>query len=144
MMLPFTKKNFLRRNLEVLSTWQWEAFCQLQNWKKKSTAFSLEVRDGATIHLGPRAHTSGKAWGGSAAPSEEAGAPSWEVCEVQWHCCHCGLHSVWEEVRQGACCAYWTVETLGSESGFWMWWWVGMLTMLCLPGLDSLSLPNLV
>lgn len=102
-------------SLEALSASQWEAFCQLQNWKKKSTAISLGVRDGSTIHLGPRTHTSRKAWGGSTVPRGEAGAPSWEVSEVQWYCCHCGEHSVWEEVRQGARC--WPIGLLGGHPG---------------------------
>lgn len=48
-------------SLEALSASQWEAFSQLQNWKKKSTAIPLGVRDGSTIHLGPHTHTFRKA-----------------------------------------------------------------------------------
>lgn len=105
--------------------WEWVLkLCQLHNGKhsvscktgrKKCTAIPLGVRDGSTIHLGPRTHTFRKDWGGGAAPRGEAGAPSWEVREVQWHCCHCGEHSVWEEVRQGARC--WPLGLLGGHPG---------------------------
>lgn len=56
-----------------------------------------------------------KAWGGGTVPRGEAGAPSWEVREVQWHCCQCGEHSVWQEVRQGARC--WPLGLLRGHPG---------------------------
>lgn len=99
MMSYFSEKNFLRISFEPLSLWQWEAWYQLQDSRKKSAAISLAVRAAFTSHVGPSIQTSPQGWDGSVVPASKLCSSHRSGVDLIWgltvQCCRVSERTGW-------------------------------------------------